>query len=224
MSVSNADLKTESRMERHERYLITMRAYLAGRQNYLASQALEFTRRRMTGLRKDGMTPAFHHPLSVAHFIRTLPKLIYSDESMAAAFLHDVLEDFGDSISKEDLRKEFGETVAEAVWVLSKKSNGLVKTPDLYFTALAENPIASIVKAADRLHNLHTMEGAFSIEKQMAYVAETRERFFPMIRKAGNTFPEQFDAYDNVKIALNLQIQPIERLCRFIMEKSDDPC
>jgi (p)ppGpp synthase/HD superfamily hydrolase len=213
----------ETRQERHERHLRTMRAYLAGGENFLAAKALQFAKNLMTGLRKDGETPAFHHPLSVARYLRAHRRsLIYGEETIAAAFLHDILEDFGDTVTREQLRDLFGERVATAVWALSKKSNGTSKTPDTYFMGIASNEIASVVKAVDRLHNLHTMEGVFSVEKQLDYIKEARDRFIPMLIEAGDRFPEQFDVYENLKMNLRLQTIPMERLCEALMRLKDE--
>ena len=159
----------QERADRHLEHLLTMRAYLAGKNYFMAARALEFARARMQGCRKDGITPEFHHPLAVARWIRTLPPLLYSEETIAASFLHDLLED-DPTVTLKILQENFGELVATSVWILSKKQRGLVKSPDLYFEGLAQDPIASVVKGADRIHNIHTMWNVFTPEKQKAYL------------------------------------------------------
>jgi (p)ppGpp synthase/HD superfamily hydrolase len=128
--------------ERHRKQLAVMRGWLEGRQYYVAADALEMVRQAAEGVRKDGITPKFHHQLSVARLITTLaPHLIYPEETIAAAFLHDSIEDDPDC-TREGLERRFGKRIADAVWCLSKKTpNGLSKTYQLYFGELAACPI-----------------------------------------------------------------------------------
>lgn len=119
---------------------------------------MELARSLEEGYRKDGRTPKFHHQLQVARLVATLlPHLIYPEETLAAAFLHDIREDHPKEVDAPALAAQFGPLVADAVWTLSKKSGGMVKDYEIYFAELAKDPIASICKCADRCHNLHTM-------------------------------------------------------------------
>lgn len=198
---------------RHAKQLSVMRGYLDGRGFYIAADALEFVRQLEQGTRKDGLTPKFHHQLSVARLIRTVdPHLAEPEVAIAAAFLHDVLEDHGATVTRELLEERFGRPLAAVIWRLSKKSNGLTKDKPLYFSELAECPTASVVKLADRAHNLQTMQGVFDYEKQAAYVREVEEWFYPLIRKARRTFPRQYGAYENLKILLRCQCELVRQI------------
>lgn len=199
--------------DRHKKQLSVMRGWLEGREYYMAADALELARGSEKGTRKDGKTPKFHHQLSIARLITTLvPHLRYPEETIAVAFLHDLLEDHGDEWTQEMLDARFGTRVAQAVWDLSKKSDGLTKDYDRYFADMTLCPIASVVKLADRAHNLQTMQGVFSLEKQTAYLSEVEEWFFPMIRQARRKFPRQYPAYENLKILLRCQCRLIEHI------------
>jgi len=77
---------------------------------------------------------------------------------------------------------------------------------------LSQCPIASLVKIADRAHNLQTMQGVFTPEKQQAYCKEVGTWFFPLIRKARRNFPRQYGAYENIKILLRCQVAFVEAL------------
>jgi hypothetical protein len=68
------------------------------------------------------------------------------------------------------------------------------------------------VKPADRSHNLQTMQGVFTIDKQRQYVGEVDEYFYPLIRKARRTFPKQYGAYENLKILLRVQVNLIHHI------------
>jgi len=112
---------------RYQKQLAVMRGWLEGRGYYKAYDALELTRSLEQGTRKDGKTPKFNHQLSVARLISTLaPHLIFPEETLAAAFLHDTLEDHSDVVSHEMLETRFGKQIADSVWKLSKK----VRRPD----------------------------------------------------------------------------------------------
>jgi len=204
-------MTTVTIQERHKKQLAVMRGWLEGRGYYTAAKALEVVRRTAEGLRKDGVTPAFHHQLSVARLVTTLtPHLMYPEETVASAFLHDLLEDHGDEWTREMLEAEFGKLIADAVWCLSKKSNGMSKSHELYYGELAKCPIGSVVKCADRAHNLQTMQGVFSKAKQLEYLKEVDEYFYPMIRAARRNFPRQYSALENLKIILRCQHRLIQ--------------
>ena len=204
--------------DRHRKQLSVMRGWLEGRGYYRTMDALEVVRGLEQGTRKDGRTPKFHHQLSVVRLLSTLvPHLMSPEETLTAAYLHDVLEDHSDVWPRDALEGRFGKTVADAVWVLSKKSGGLVKSTDLYFNEMARCPIASVVKLADRNHNIQTMPGVFTPEKQRAYLAECEDLFFPMIRAARRAFPRQYGAYENLKILLRCQC----RLIRHALDQAE---
>lgn len=199
-----------------------MRAYLSGRRYFKAARALQFACDHTKGFRKDCVTPAFHHPLAVTRLVRTLPPLIYPEESLAAALLHDTIEDCP-GVTQARLTTLFGSEVSNAVWALSKKTpNGLVKAKNSYFTELAKDPIGSVVKAADRVHNIFTMGKVFSPEKQLAYVEEVHQLFLPMVTRAGELHPEQFKAYENLALILRAQCGPVENLLPMLMGETDE--
>lgn len=196
---------------RHKKQLVSMRSWLDGKNYWKASEALELVRELEEGTRKDGVTPKFHHQLSVARLLSTLePHLLYPEETITVAFLHDVLEDHGGRYTREYLEEKFGKRVSDAVWVITKKSNGMVKSYELYYDELAKCPIASMVKCADRNHNVQTMLGVFTAEKQVKYITEVETHYYPMIRLARRSFKKQYPAYENLKILLRCQCRLIE--------------
>jgi len=197
---------------RHVKQLAVMRGWLEGRGYFLAADALELVRSMEQGLRKDGQTPKFHHQLSIARLVSTLSHVLHTELTIAACFLHDLLEDHGDRWTREMIEARFGRTLADAVWRLSKKSNGMVKSYENYFAEMTACPIASIVKLADRAHNLQTMPGVFTLEKQQQYLVEVETWFYPMIRQARRNFPHQYPAYENLKILLRSQCRLIQHI------------
>ncbi len=197
--------------QRHIKQRAVMRGWLEGRRYFVAADAMEVVFRLETGTRKDGETPKFHHQLSVARLLTTLePHFIHPQETIAAAFLHDIIEDHGDVWTQELLADRFGSVVADAVWLLSKKSPEMTRNYDAYFTGMEGCPIASLVKLADRAHNLQTMQGVFTFPKQRAYLNEVDRWFYPMLKAARRNFPRQYPAYENLKITLRNQCRLIE--------------
>ena len=190
-------------MTAYEKLKLSLRYYLLGKGWHTAAAALEFAENIHVGTRKDGVTPEFEHQIRIAHYLRSLDCL-YPEETIAAALLHDVREDY--NVPDRELSRRFGPMITTACILLDK--NG--KDHNAYFNGISEDAIASLAKGGDRIHNLQTMVGVFSREKQLKYVDEVRTRFFPMLKQARRTFPQQERAYENIKHMLESQIELIE--------------
>lgn len=190
---------------------IIIRYWLLAKEYYRASRALELAIKHYTGVRKDGETPELYHPLALVFYLKTINNsLLYPEETIVVALAHDLGEDHG--VSKEEMEEHYGLKISRAFVCMTKKSAGMVKTNDSYYVALENDAIASIVKAADRIHNHQSMVGVFSPEKIEEYIEETQTYVLPMIRKARRNFPEQEPAYENAKHILMSQIELIEAI------------
>jgi len=195
-----------SGVEQYTKYFISMRYWLLGRSYYLALEALEYASHFHTGKRKDGITKEYAHQLAIGHFVKSIStSLEHPEETLAAVFLHDICEDYG--IAPEEIESRFGVMVRDAVWLLTKKFRGQPKTPNEYYDAIAQNRIASIVKGADRIHNVQSMVGVFTLDKQRAYLQETMDYILPALKEARRLFPRQEPAYENIKHMLRSQIE-----------------
>lgn len=96
--------------------------------------------------------PYEHHLQGVADLVQKRNKGSESLHIMlAVAWLHDVLEDTDATL--EDLVAHFGETVARAVYYLTKQS---YVPYDVYLTLIKRNPISCEVKKCDTMFNLYT--------------------------------------------------------------------
>lgn len=194
-------------MNRYEKLKVALRYYLIGKGYFRAVDALEFAEEHHTGLRKDGVTPEFQHQIEITHYLRTLlPSLMHPEETLAAALLHDTKEDY--NIPELVLIDRFGHQISTAVCLLDKN----FKTSEQYFAALAECPVSSIAKGGDRIHNLQSMIGVFSQEKQLRYIAEVKQHFLPMLKAARRNFPHQEAAYENIKHMMVSQVELLEAL------------
>lgn len=188
--------------------IITLRYWLLGRGYHQALAALEFAATFHTGLRKDGCTHEFEHQMTIALYIRTLVDLLeFPEETLAAVFLHDVCEDH--DVGFDEIEIKFGRSIRDAVICLTKVHRGIKVPPETYFSKIAKDPIASIVKAADRMHNIQTMNTVFSEDKQTSYIKETLDFILPMLKEARRVFTKQEPVYENVKLVLLTQIELI---------------
>lgn len=194
----------------HSKHRISLRYFLSGKGWHSSLKALNFAEQFHTGTRKDGKTPEFNHQVSIAQYVITLPELLFPEETITTVFLHDVPEDY--DIGHDEIETKFGKQVSIATELVTKFHRGEKKHPNEYFREIAKNPIASIVKGADRIHNLQSMVGTFSFEKQERYMEEVKTHFLPMLKTARRLFPEQELAYENIKHMLISQMQLIEAI------------
>ena len=183
---------------------LATRYWLYGKDYYTAVKAMEYAAKHHTGMRKDGVTPEFHHQLSIASYIRTLPNLLFPERALAVAFLHDVVEDY--NISLSEIERRFTKDIAYSVRLMSKKVEGYEAKTESYYASMIEDPVSSIVKGSDRIHNFQTMPEVFTTEKQMKYIDECEKYIIPMLKEARRKFPEQEPAYENIKHVLLSQI------------------
>jgi len=203
----------EFEMDDFQKSIIAIRYWLLAKEYYMALDAMEFAANTHVGLRKDGVTPEFAHQLAVATYVRTLYNgLIYPEESFAAMFLHDIVEDY--DISVRTIANRFGERVARSVRLLSKKIDGVKKSIEMYYDEMSHDAIASIGKGADRIHNLPSMIDVFTLKGQKWYIEETNTYILPMIKQARRRFPQQEPLYENAKRMLQCQVTLIEALLK----------
>lgn len=189
---------------------VFIRAWCLGRNYHLALNALEFGAKFHTGLRKNG-APEYHHQLSISHYLRTfIGHLEFPEETLAAAFLHDVCEDY--DVGFDEIQSKFGNKIGTAVSLLTKKYRGDKIPAEVYYKDLAKDPIASVVKGADRVNNIQTMIGVFSLEKQKAYIDETENLVLPMLKSARRQFTMQESAYENEKMMIRSQLELIQAI------------
>jgi GTP pyrophosphokinase len=143
-------------------------------------------------VRKTG-DPFITHPLDAAW---TVANLQLDATAVAAALVHDVQEDCG--IPNTELVKRFGKDVARLVDGATKLEKIAWKAPDervrdkaaqaenlrKMFLAMAKDVRVVIIKLADRLHNMRTLD-ALSPEKQQRVAQETMEIYAPLASRLG---------------------------------------
>jgi len=137
-------------------------------------------------LRKDG-TPFVTHPIASAMII---VEMGLDEDSVIAALLHDVVEDT--DVTCEDIEKQFGSSVAvivEGVTRLSRvqytsKEEEQMENLRKMLMAMAKDIRVILIKIADRLHNMRTMEYQSS-KKQLEKAFETMRIYAPIAHRLG---------------------------------------
>jgi GTP diphosphokinase / guanosine-3',5'-bis(diphosphate) 3'-diphosphatase len=157
------------------------------RDRALICKAFNFGYQLHQGQHRASGEPYIAHPVAVAGLLRDLGG---SAAMVAAGFLHDVVEDT--DITSEDLEAAFGLEVRELVEGVTKLStfNFSTKTERQaenfrrMFMAMAKDIRVIVVKLADRLHNMRTLEH-LSDEKRRRIAQETRDVFAPLANRLG---------------------------------------
>ena len=161
-------------------YMGTAQVDLVRRAYFYAEQAHDGQYRR-TG--EDYVT----HPLAVAEILR---EMHMDHQSLIAAMLHDVIEDTG--IDREAIEGQFGETVANLVDGVSKlnkiefstRAEAQAENFQKMALAMAKDIRVILVKIADRMHNMRTLE-VLSPDKQKRIARETLEIYAPIANRLG---------------------------------------
>lgn len=190
-----------SKLRTSIRYTFIGMAYMDKRYD-VCLKALQYADSIHKGVRKDDVTKEFYHQLNIVGYLLTQHRSLMDPVAVyVTALLHDVYEDYPETRSY--LTDNFGEFMPYILRV-SKVRDGIIVPKATYFSDMQNCPVTSVVKGADRIHNLSTMDGVFSEEKQLNYKKEVDEYFLPMLKYARRKFPEQTMAYENLKCILNM--------------------
>jgi guanosine-3',5'-bis(diphosphate) 3'-pyrophosphohydrolase len=153
----------------------------------LIDRALRYSATAHRGQKRMSGEDFVEHSIAVASI---LAGLLVDTTSIAAALLHDVVED--SAVSVDDISREFGPEVATLV-------DGLTKISHLTFRSTVEEQSENyrklllsvakdarviIIKLADRLHNMRTLEH-LSEERRRRIATETREIYAPLAHRFG---------------------------------------
>jgi len=161
--------------------------YLGPDQVNLVRRAYFYAEQAHDGQRRRSGEAYVTHPLAVANI---LADMHMDHQSLMAAMLHDVIEDTG--IPKDALIAQFGETVAELVDGVSKltqmnfetKAEAQAENFQKMAMAMARDIRVILVKLADRLHNMRTLE-VLAGEKRRRIAKETLEIYAPIANRLG---------------------------------------
>lgn len=188
--------------------------------------------------RKSG-EPYITHPIAVAEILAGFRLNV---DVIISAILHDTVEDT--DVTEEQITQNFGKKVAQLVDGVTKlksdknKDKNLTKAGTFHkiFTATLEDPQVLIVKLADRLHNMSTMD-AVRPEKQRSTAQETLDFYVPFARILGlndiadyieilcyrNLNPEMYNKLSDKLLqhglGRNFQIENIQNYLNIVLNK-----
>jgi GTP diphosphokinase / guanosine-3',5'-bis(diphosphate) 3'-diphosphatase len=164
--------------------------YLPAEKVELVRRAYDFAERAHDGQMRLSGEPYIQHPLHAAY---TVAKLQLDAGSVAAALLHDVLEDCG--VTPKQLTSEFNAEISRLVEGTTKlakmhwrpaegRDSSQAENLRKMFLAMAEDVRVVIIKLADRLHNMRTLD-AQPPEKRVRIAAETMDIYAPLANRLG---------------------------------------
>ena len=153
----------------------------------LCEKAYAFAKKAHVNQKRASGEEYFTHPCAVAMILLDLG---LDSATIAAAFLHDVIEDT--PVSEGDINKEFGQEVLELVLGVTKleqieftsKEEEQAENFRKIFVAMAKDIRVIIIKLADRLHNMRSLN-FLSQERQQRMATETLEIYAPLAGRLG---------------------------------------
>jgi len=174
-------------MIRFEDILDKIESYKPDFDEELLRKAYIFSASEHKGQIRRSGEPYLVHPLNVAHI---LAEMRLDETSIAVGLLHDVLEDT--LTTKEKLQELFGDEVAEIVdgvtkisrYAFTSKEEQQAETFRKMLLAMVSDLRVVLVKLADRLHNMRTLEH-MTAESRQRVATETMEIYAPIANRLG---------------------------------------
>ncbi len=171
----------------YEQMLDAISRYMPGANQELIDRAVEYANsKHKFQKRKDG-SPYIIHPLAVAQIVAEMG---LDTDSVLGALLHDCIEDTDASF--DDIAKLFNPTVAELVEGVTKltrtdftsQEEKQMENLRKMFMAMSKDIRVVLIKIADRLHNMRTMQYQ-SPQKQIIKCQETMDIYAPLAHRLG---------------------------------------
>ncbi|MBX3040775.1 MAG: bifunctional (p)ppGpp synthetase/guanosine-3',5'-bis(diphosphate) 3'-pyrophosphohydrolase [Bdellovibrionaceae bacterium] len=207
-------------------------------------KAYSFSEKAHEGQFRRSGEPYISHPLSVAGILADLRMDL---DTIATAIMHDTVEDT--PVTIEDVRREFGETIAALVDGVTKINqmkfkNALDKQGEnirKMIVAMGKDVRVVLVKLADRLHNMRTL-GFMPYEKQARIAQETLEIYAPLAGRIGinqvkieledlcfryyrpDQYYELVQKVKKTEAERNRYIETVRRMIQEVTEKSGIRC
>ena len=158
-----------------------------GADRALLLKAYEYTEKAHANQKRASGEPYFIHPCAVAEILMGLG---LDAATIAAALLHDVIEDTDST--PEDIKREFGDEVLTLVNSVTKLEKIVFKSKEdenaenfrKIFVAMAKDVRVIIIKLADRLHNMRSLN-FLSHERQQRMAKETLDVYTPLAGRLG---------------------------------------
>ncbi|MGI4829888.1 MAG: RelA/SpoT family protein [Janthinobacterium lividum] len=173
--------------DRFEHMLETLRLHRPGDDQKLVRSAWAFTQEQHADQKRASGEPYIIHPLEVA---QVLAELKMDATAIAAGLLHDAVEDT--PVTTPEIARRFGEQVAHIVDGVTKldkikfanREDAQAENIRKMLLAMVDDVRVVIIKLADRLHNMRTLEH-LRPEKQARIARETLDVYAPLAHRLG---------------------------------------
>src|SRR5918999_950074 len=170
-----------------EELLAEVSAYNPDVDRELLARAFAFAARAHEGQQRRSGEEFIHHPFGAA---KICAELRLDDETIAAALMHDVVEDT--DVELDELRAEFGDEIAQLVEGVTKLTRTSFQSREQaeaenyrkMIVAMAQDVRVILIKLADRLHNMRTVE-YWGRQKQVQKARETLDVYGPLAHRLG---------------------------------------
>ena len=177
----------EQHQELLDELIADVASYNADVDRDLLTRAFRFAARAHEGQTRRSGEEFIHHPWGAA---KICAELRMDEQTIAAALLHDTVEDTGAGI--DDLRAEFGDEVAQLVEGVTKltriqfqsREQAEAENYRKMILAMAQDVRVILIKLADRLHNMRTIE-YLGKQKQIQKAKETLDVYAPLAHRLG---------------------------------------
>ena len=165
----------------------TLQKYMPGKDMTVIEEAIQYAREQHKDQKRKDGSPYIIHPLAVAEIVAEMG---LDTDAVLGALLHDCIEDT--DTSRDDIAQRFGDTTAEMVEGVTKLTRANFSSSEerqmenlrKMFMAMSKDIRVVLIKIADRLHNMRTMQYQ-SPEKQISKCRETMDIYAPLAHRLG---------------------------------------
>lgn len=194
--------------------MIFLKGYAQGNGMKNTLRAIRIAEKYHAGqLRKTG-EPYIDHPTQVACELLALG--VTDDATIAAALLHDVLEDCNVTVNQLHHDYHLDEDVLDTILRVTKRKEDSL---NIYYSGITTWR-SILLKLSDRCHNISTMVGGFSNKKMREYIAETNEYVLPLCKIGLECFPD-YDAltdFSNKVFVMKYHIQSMTKTISYLLD------
>lgn len=215
-----------------ERLIDAIKKYNSNPNVELITKAFNLAKEKHKGQVRNSGEEYIVHPVEVSIILASLEM---DDQTICAGIMHDVLEDT--DFSREEMVEEFGDEITSLVDGVTKLKNLKYKTKEetqiesirKMVLAMANDIRVIIIKLADRLHNMRTLEYK-NRDKQISTANETLEIYVPLAHRLGiNTIKWELEdlclryidpiSYYSVAQQIDQKRSEREKIIQHLMEK-----
>ena len=177
----------ETFSEHYESLCATLKKCMPGTEMSIIDQAVEYANQKHKDQKRKDGSPYIIHPLAVAEIVAEMGLDV---DAILGALLHDCIEDT--DASHDDIAKRFGNTAAELVEGVTKLTRANFSSSEeqqmenlrKMFMAMSKDIRVVLIKIADRLHNMRTMQYQ-TPAKQISKCRETMDIYAPLAHRLG---------------------------------------